>query len=197
MNAIFRPSITPDEFELMQGVDHMELVDGVIQEKSMGFESSFIQLRIGRLLSNFVEEHRLGMVFDSEAGYRCFRHRTKLVRKPDVSFVRTGRFPNNRPPLGFTELVPDLVVEVVSPKDLAYDISERLNDFLLAGVQLVWVVDPHTRTVQTYQPDGVCRRYSASDVLPGEPVLSGFRAQVADFFPPPLPLEEPQPEPSV
>lgn len=189
MNAVFQPRISPDEFEEMSGVDHMELVDGVIREKGMGFESSFIQARLNKLLSTFVDDRLLGMVFEGEAGYRCFPHRPRLVRKPDVSFVRTGRFPNDRPPLGFSDLVPDFVAEVISPNDSSFEVQERLNDFLLVQVPLIWIVDPHTRTVQTYQPDRTIRRLTASEELVGDPVLPGFRVRVADLFPPPLPPE--------
>lgn len=190
---IFKPAITPEEFEEMSGVDHMELVDGEPREKGMGFESSFVQTRITKLLANFVDEQDAGMVFDSEAGYRCFPHRPRLVRKPDASFVRKGRFPNDRPPRGFATIVPDLAVEVVSPNDLAYEVSERLNDYLLAAVPVVWLVDPHTRTIHTYTADGAVRLLTADQELTGEPALPGFRARVADLFPPP-PESEPASE---
>lgn len=189
MNAIFKPLVTPEEFEEMPGVDHMELVDGHIREKGMGFESSFIQTRITKLLAVFVDEQDAGMVFDSEAGYRCFPHRPRLVRKPDASFVRSGRFPGDRPPRGFATLVPDLAVEVISPNDLACEVSERLNDYLLVAVPVVWLVDPHTRTIHTYLADGAIRRLTADQELVGDPVLPGFRVRVADLFPPPLPPE--------
>lgn len=186
---IYIPTITPEEFEEMSGVDHMELVDGELREKGMGIESSFVQSRINRLLGNHVEDHKLGMVLEGEAGYRCFPHRPRLVRKPDTSFVRNGRFPNDRPPLGFTDLVPDLVVEVISPNDTSFEVQERLNDFLLAQVPLIWLVDPHTRTVHVYALGEPFRRLTDGDELTGAPVLPGFRVRVADLFPPPLPSE--------
>jgi Uma2 family endonuclease len=189
---IYKPTITPEEFEEMSGVDHMELVDGELREKGMGIESSFVQSRLNRLLGNHVEDHKLGMMLEGEAGYRCFPHRPRLVRKPDISFVRNGRFPNDRPPLGYTDLVPDLVIEVLSPNDSAFEVQERLNDFLLVQVPAVWMVDPHTRTVQVFRPDGTSRRLTAADELTGDPVLPGFRVRVADLFPPPLP-DEPEP----
>ncbi len=186
---IYKPTITPEEFEEMSGVDHMELVDGELREKGMGLESSFVQTRLRRLVGNFVDERGLGMVFDGEAGYRCFPHRPRLVRKPDASFVRTGRFPNDRPPLGYTDLAPDLVVEVISPNDTSFEVQERLNDFLLAQVPLIWMVDPHTRTVHVYSLGEPFRRLTDGDELTGDPVLPGFRVRVAALFPPPLPPE--------
>ena len=52
-------------------------------------------------------------------GYQCFPHDPGLVRKPDVSFVRYGRFPGGVLPEGWAKIPPDLAVEVVSPNDTA------------------------------------------------------------------------------
>lgn len=187
MPVLEKTLVSPEEFEEMLGVDHLELVDGEIREKGMGNLSSLVQSRINRRLGVFVEDRKLGEVFDGDAGYRCFLHRPGLVRKPDVSFIRNGRYPNNNPPLGFATIVPDLVVEVISPRDTSFDVQERLNDYLLVQAPAVWIVDPHTRTVHVYHADGTVRRLTAEQELTGDPVLPGFRVRVADLFPPPLP----------
>ncbi len=187
MTVLEMPLISPEEFEEMPGVDHLELVDGEIREKGMGNLSSLVQSRINRRLGVFVEERNLGEVFDGDAGYRCFPHRPGLVRKPDVSFVRNGRYPNNRPPLGFATIVPDLVAEVLSPRDMSSEVQERLADYLQVETPAIWIADPHTRTIHVYLADGTIRRLTAEQELTGEPVLPGFRVRVADLFPPPLP----------
>ncbi|MFY7953653.1 MAG: Uma2 family endonuclease, partial [Armatimonadaceae bacterium] len=48
--------------------------------------------------------------------------------------------------------VPTLVVEILSPNDTVEQLDEMVTTYLAAGVPLVWVVDPHDRTVTIYQP---------------------------------------------
>ncbi len=198
MIVSLRTNLTPEVFELMSEAEGAELIDGDIKEIDVGNESSFVG---GRVFQHLLESGatQSGLLFPADTGYICFPHRPRLVRKPDVSFVRTGRLPNNRPPRGFARLVPDLAVEVISPNDTYYEVEDKLNDYLLVGVPLVWVVNPDRRTVHTYTPDGGIRRFTADQELTGEPLFPSFRVRVADLFPEPLPDQptEPneQPEP--
>ena len=84
-------------------------------------------------LSRFCEEHRLGCVWPSSNGYQCFPHAPELVRRPDVSFIRAGRLPGDELPKGHVRIAPDLAVEVVSPRDLAPKLDEKLEDYQKAG----------------------------------------------------------------
>jgi Uma2 family endonuclease len=45
-----------------------------------------------------------------------------------------------------------LVVEILSPRDTQEPVDEKTDDYLQAGVALVWVIDPHDRTVTIYRP---------------------------------------------
>jgi len=51
---------------------------------------------------------------------------------------------------GHCPIAPDLAVEVVSPHDLYSEVEAKVNDYLGAGVSLVWVVDPPTRSVRVH-----------------------------------------------
>lgn len=183
--------LTPDQFERMSGVKDHELIDGVPVEKVGGGERGYVNARMMWAIGRYVSERSMGFVVGGRAGYVCFPHRPRLVRKPDVSFVRNGRFPNDRPPRGFARLVPDLAVEVISPNDTYYAVEDRLNDYLLVGVPLVWIVNPDRRTVHTYTPDGTIRRLTADQELTGGPLFPDFRVRVADLFPEPLPESSP------
>ena len=116
--------------------------------------------------------------------YQCFPHDPKMVRKPDVSFIRAGRLPGDVLPSGFVRIAPDLAVEVVSPNDLAPELDEKLEDYQKAGVRLVWVIYPESRTVSVYRGDGSASRLHQDDVLSGEDVIPGFRCEVGSLFPP-------------
>ena len=108
------------------------------------------------------------------------------VRKPDVSFIRAGRLPNDRAPAGWVHIPPDLAVEVLSPGDTAYEVDEKLREYQSVGVLLIWVVNPKTKTVRIHRPQGdplgPISILSESDTITGERVLEGFTCPVAEFF---------------
>jgi Uma2 family endonuclease len=79
-------------------------------------------------------------------------------------------------------VVPDLVVAVVSPNDLANEVNEKRIEWLEAGAQLVWVIHPVQQTIHAYRPDGTVRQFRRNDILDAEPVLPDFRVPVAELF---------------
>jgi len=175
---------TPEDLLAMPNGKDYELVNGRLVERNMGAESSWIGGCIYLRLSIFCNEQRLGWVWPADNGYQCFPHAPKLVRKPDVSFIRAGRLPSDALPSGFVRIAPDLAVEVVSFNDLAPELDEKLEDYQKAGVRLVWVVYPESRTVSVYRGDGSASRLHQDDVLSGEDVIPGFRCEVGSLFPP-------------
>jgi Uma2 family endonuclease len=184
MSVLLNDAAGPDAEE-WNVPDGFELVDGRLVEVPMGTESAYVGGELHRRMSNHCVTSNLGWVFPSDAGYRCFPHRPRLLRKPDVSFVRAGRFPGNRPPRGDSRLAPDLVVEVVSPNDLAEDVQEKVTDYLTAGVRLVWVVYPTSRMAVEYRPGGVANWVPEQGELDGRDVVNGFRCKLAEILLPP------------
>jgi Uma2 family endonuclease len=175
--------LTPDDLLSLPDAVNYELVDGNLVERKMGSESSAIAMVIGVLLSNFVRGKSLGFVFGADGSYQCFPDAPDKVRKPDVSFIASARLPGGKPPKGHTKAAPDLAVEVISPNDLATEIDEKVAEYLAAGVKLVWVVSPNTRTVRVHRPgSGTIRSLSESETITGEDFLPGFECRVGEFF---------------
>jgi Uma2 family endonuclease len=174
--------LDPDDLLQLPGGESYELVDGRPVEKPMGAESDLIAAAVITALNNTVRPQRLGYVFGSQTGFRCFPARKGLVRKPDVSFVIRGRFPDERIPKGDILLAPDLAVEVVSPNDLYEEVELKVNEYLSAGVRLVWVVSPSAKTILVRRPNKSCTTLDRTDTLNGEDVLPGFSCSVAELF---------------
>jgi Uma2 family endonuclease len=105
------------------------------------------------------------------------------VRFPDGSFIRRGRLPHDVPPHGHVRIVPDLLIEVMSPNDLAWEVEVKVTEYLRDGVQLLWVFYPDTCTVWVYRASGQVMHLSVADTLSGEEVLPGFTCPVAEVFP--------------
>src|SRR5687768_12124711 len=129
---------TPEDLLSMPDDRRYELVGGKLVEKPVSALSSLVASIIGRILGDFVERHRLGLVFDPDATYQCFPTEPSLVRRPDVSFVRRGRFPAGDLPEGHIRIAPDLAVEVLSPNETAYNVDEKVELYVSAGVRAVW-----------------------------------------------------------
>src|SRR5207253_2879695 len=99
------------------------LIDGqLVEREPMGRKSDAVAFRIGRLIGNFVDEHRLGVMNGAQGSYQIFPDDPKKVRIPDVSFTHRERIPKEGVEEGHGKIAPDLVVEVISPNDLAVDL---------------------------------------------------------------------------
>lgn len=174
--------LEPDNLLCVPDGDSYELVDGRLVEKHVGAKSEFVAANLLALLHGIVRTGNLGYVFGSQTAYRCFPSRPRLVRKPDVSLVARGRFPNEEIPEGDIQLAPDLAVEVVSPNDTYEEVEGKVNEYLGAGVRLVWVVSPTSKTVIVRRPDKTAAMLDATDTLSGETVVPGFTCRVAELF---------------
>lgn len=186
MTTAVKPEITPEELLKLPDSVKYELVDGQLLERHMGSESSAIAAMIAHLLLGFVQSRRAGKVFTTDCGYQIFRDSPGRIRRPAVSFIRSGRLPGERAPDGYITIAPDLAVEVLSPGDTAVEIDQKVEEYLHAGVTLVWVVNPKTRTVRIHRPPddprGAISILGESDTISGERVLEGFECPVAEFF---------------
>ncbi|MFN3651771.1 MAG: Uma2 family endonuclease [Armatimonadota bacterium] len=128
------------------------------------------------------EDAGLGWVLDAEGSYQCFPDDPRKVRKPDVSFIRRGRLPGERIPSGHVTVPPDLAVEVVSPNDTVYELDAKVEEYLSAGVPLVWVVNPETRIIHVYRRGGATDRHGENDELTAPELIPSLRFKVADLF---------------
>lgn len=82
-------------------------------------------------------------------------------------------------------IVPDIVLEVVSPNDLAGEVQAKVCEYQGVGVPIVWLVFPTTRTVYFFRHGSkLIDQLGSGDTLTGDDVLPGFSVPVADLFPP-------------
>src|SRR5438093_3440017 len=120
-----------------------ELVDGELLMSPAGSRHGAACAKLIIRLGTFIEQGRLGHLFDSSTG---FRMPNGNVRLPDVAFVAQGRFEAGKVPEGFSPVAPDLAVEVLSPDDRPRSVLDKIGEYLDAGGSLGWVVDPKSRT---------------------------------------------------
>ena len=150
-------TFTQDEFEawladLPSGdVNHYELINGrVVMSPPAGWPHGNIEARIVRALSNCTALHHLGEVVGSSAGYRLPSGDTL---EPDVSFISFARLQAGPAPRRgkFLEIVPNLVVEILSDSTAASDRGEKKAIYERNGVEEYWLVDSDRRVITLFR----------------------------------------------
>jgi Uma2 family endonuclease len=158
-----------------------ELVDGTLVEKIMGFRESVIALELGSILKEWNRRTGdLGVIAGADGPFHLMR---KLVRIPDLSFIRRTRLPGGQiPTKPVPDVVPDLAVEVLSEGNTRIEMERKLKEYFLSEVAVVWFIDPEKRTVRVFtSPDDVTELTEA-DTLDGGDVLPGFAVPIARLF---------------
>ena len=159
-----------------------ELIRGVLREIApTGREHAEIVVNLSAEFHKFVKPRRLGRLAASDMGVRLERD-PDTVREPDVAFTSAERLPLGVRVTGYDDIVPDLVVEVVSPSDDLAEVGEKARMWRDHGARLVWVVHPDPRTVDVYRADGTIETLVGDAALDGEDVLPGFSCPLALVF---------------
>jgi len=157
-----------------------ELVDGTLVEKPMGWQESLLAMVLVRWLGNFLESHPMGVVTGPDGTTRLFGN---TVRAADVAFFSWERMPNGKLPTEpVPELVPDFVVEVLSVSNTRGEMARKRREYFQAGVRLVWMVDPQTRTVAVFTDAESCRVAMQEETIDGRDVLPGWTVDLVKLF---------------
>lgn len=183
MSTVQTRTYTPADLLTMPDSNGVELVRGNLVEKPVSVLSAYVETKTLLKLGAFCEAHKTGVVLSSTNGIQCFPDEPRKVRKPDITFVKCERFSKEHLTEGFLSIHPDLAIEVVSTNDEVADLHEKIEEYLAAGVPLVWVIDPETEIVLIHRKDGSLTKLHKNDELSGEDVVPGFSCKVADLFP--------------
>ena len=160
-----------------------ELVKGeLIEMPPPGVMHGIVVDNCGWLIGGFVRRNNLPFVSTSEVGIYV-EQEPDTVRAADYALISRRRIAEPLPPRGYVfGMVPDLVVEVISPDYSATAARARAQMWLDAGVRLVLTAYIDDQTIVAHRNDGIVRRVGVNDTLTAEPVLPGFSCPVADVF---------------
>jgi hypothetical protein len=161
-----------------------EVIDGFPAEKPRkGAQADQLILSLLMKIHARTSSCGLGLCFSGRCGYGgIFPHDAKRLRYSSISFIRSGRLPDGKPPRGHLRIVPDLIVEVLSYLDDAEEIDDRIADFLKAGVPLAWMIDPMAKYDVVFRQGSATLRLGESNTLDGEDIRPGFSCVVSDRF---------------
>jgi Uma2 family endonuclease len=147
----------------------------------MGFLESLFAGAILGWLREFVIPRNLGVVSGEAGMVRLFPGR---VRVPDVAYASWDRLPNgvipNEP---VPTLAPELVVEVLSESNTKREMELKRREYFSAGVEVVWEIDPKTRSAQVHHRlEKSSERFDSTGVLREPELLPGFELPLSRLF---------------
>jgi len=158
-----------------------ELVRGEVIELPAPLKiHGVICLNLGARLWMFTQQQGKGYLTSNDSGVILERD-PDTVRGPDIAYYEDATtFAELHPKYG--EIPPRLAVEVLSSSDRYTRITEKVNDYLNNGVELVWLIEPELRAVTVCRAGRQPQILKEPQELTGEDVLPGFRCSVADLF---------------
>lgn len=160
--------LTYDEFQTLprDGSKRLELIEGeVFMTPSPNTRHQRAVGRLFRVLSDHAEENDLGEVFIAPYDI-VFSKWTAL--EPDLLFIRKDRA--SIVTEANVQGAPDLVIEILSPSNKAYDRKTKLRAYEKAGVPEIWYFDPEDDSAEILNLGGdgfyvVTARLSGSEAI--------------------------------
>lgn len=129
----------------------------------------------------WAENDNTGVGFDSST---CFTLPNGAKRSPDVSWIRRERWDALTPEEQdeFPPICPDFVVELRSKSDRLKMLEEKMEEYLLNGAGLGWLIDPLQKRVHIYRPGSPVEILNQPQEVSGEPLLKGFVLNLAGII---------------
>lgn len=153
-----------------------ELINGVVvMSLTPSFSHQCALSRLHWIIADYVEQHQLGTVvvapFDVQLG-------ETLVYHPDIAFFSPERA---RMRMERANVIPDLIVEILSESTARKDLETKREDYESAKVEEYWAVDPDNRECHFFVLRGGKYRESRSEEF-RSPMLKGMRFDSRKFF---------------
>ena len=159
-----------------------ELVRGEVTPLSpAGFFHNRPAMNIAFLLEAWARRTKRGRVLTNETGV-VTDDRPGTVRGADVLYISYKRLPRGQEPEGFVRVPPELIVEVVGPRQSWKRVVEKTGEYFRFEVDRVWVVDPKSRRIHVYQPNAEPVIVDVKSSISDPVILPGFRCRVRALF---------------
>jgi excisionase family DNA binding protein len=123
-----------------------EIIDGIlIRDPSPSFHHQRVSRRLQRILEDYIKKvDPKGEIFNAPLDLALAVH---TVVQPDLLYLPGSRPAQNDP----IDVVPELVVEVISPSTGRKDRVLKLNHYQSSGVLHYWIIDPEESFIEAYE----------------------------------------------
>lgn len=124
-------------------------------------------------LGNWNRHAKLGVCFDSSTG---FKFPNGADRSPDIAWIQQQRWDELSADQKerFPPIVPDFVIELMSPSDRLPDIQSKMREYRDNGVRLGWLINRKQKQVEIYRQGEDPEMLDQPVSLSGEEVLPRF-----------------------
>lgn len=179
--------VTVEEFLAIPDDENIErdLIRGEVKERVMTRRSrrhARTEARISQQLQNWVDaQEQRGEVYPGEVGC-ILRHSPSSTVGIDVAYITAEHAARQTDASRLLEGPPALAVEILSPNDTQEAIAEKIDEYLACGVPMVWIADPHFRTITIHRPAMAPEFFTEAQTLSAENELPGFSAIVRNLF---------------
>ena len=159
-----------------------ELLEGkLVKLAPAGYRHGVYVMTIGASLWQHVNATQSGEVSAAETGFRLASD-PDTVRAPDAAFVSQARIDATEEVQGYWTGAPDLAIEVVSPNDTYTEVESKALQWLDAGSQAVFVVDPRRESVTVYRSRSDIVILTGEEVLEVQDVVPGWTLPLRELF---------------
>lgn len=139
----------------------------------VGGEGSSRNFKLTGRFSAWVENDGSGIGFDSSGGFNL---PNKAKRSPDAAWIKRERWEalSEQDRQKLVPLCPDFVVELRSFTDRLKKLQAKMEEYIVNGAQLGWLIDPQEKKVHVYRPGEPVEVLDDPKEISGEPLLKGF-----------------------
>ena len=181
MNQVASKLSRQEFLALPQSSDRYEFVGGQLKQKmSPKYKHSTLQLRLLMALNSWCESLLCGRV-RPEWGVVLRRNSEDWVPVPDLTYISYERLQEEWDEDEACPVLPELVIEIISPGQSFGQMTQKATDYLLAGVDRVWVVDTQAQSVTIFQRDNLPQTFWSDETIE-DSLLPDFEMRVSRLF---------------
>ena len=164
---------------LPQDDNYCELIEGkAIPKMSPKRFHSRITVALCSLLTEWIEDKgEIGI----EWAIVLKRKGEDWVPIPDLLYISYDRLPLENFEDEACPIAPELAIEIISPGQSFGNLSEKATDYLTAGIDRVWLIDSHDKSVTVFYPDYPPQTKRENDSLQDR-LLPGLGLTVNQIF---------------
>lgn len=181
VTLIAEKPITLAEFlQLPETKPAQEYIDHQITQKPMPQgKHSRIQGKLTKVINDIVEESKTALAFPE---LRCTFDGKSIV--PDIVVLTYDHISReeNGDIANVVSIVPDWMIEIVSPDQSQSIIIKKIVRCLESGCELAWIIDPQEKTIFVYSPQKVAFFDMDSDILPVPDFIKELKLTNGDVF---------------
>ncbi|AFZ44703.1 protein of unknown function DUF820 [Halothece sp. PCC 7418] len=157
-----------------------EYINGqIIQKPRQQGKHSTLQIELASAINQVGKAKKLAYAFTE---LRCTFAGHSIV--PDIAVFEWQRIPldENGQIIDRFEIVPDWIVEILSPEQSTNRVIRKIVFCLKNGTKLGYLIDADDQSITVFQPDRLPEVKEKQDVLPVLDALQDWQITVEDVF---------------